>query len=91
MNNSLRRRLIRRQSNCMALLSRTSAVERLNKHQRLPGTAGEFFLGEELEGAIAFHIYRIPKIAIGSRKDRDDDAVLMTVGRLFNPFAHYKL
>jgi hypothetical protein len=50
----------------------------------------QLFFREELERAIALHIDRIPKIAVGGWKNGNDDALFMIVGRLFNPLAYRK-
>jgi hypothetical protein len=58
--------------------------------QALIGVNDQFFFREELERAIALHIDRVAKIAVRGRKDGNDDAGFMIVGRFINRFANRK-
>src|SRR5581483_6944407 len=56
----------------------------------LSGVKDQLFLVEELEGAVAFHVHRITECSVDSREDGNDHAVLVIVGRFFDPFANRK-
>jgi hypothetical protein len=56
----------------------------------LSGANDQFFLGEKLERTVTLHIHGVTKVAVRGGEDRNDDAVLMVVGRLFYPFANRK-
>jgi hypothetical protein len=56
----------------------------------LAGVNDQFFLGKELERAIALHVDGVAKIAIRCRKHGNDDAGFMVVGRFIDLLANRK-
>jgi hypothetical protein len=47
---------------------------------RLAGVNDQFFLGEELERAVTFHVNGVSKVVVNCWKHTDDCAALMFVG-----------
>src|SRR5579863_4639399 len=76
-----------------ALVRRHTATESAavsEMDQGLSRVNDQFFFGEELERTITFHIHGVAVVAVRGREDRNDDAGLMVVVRLFNAFANRK-
>jgi hypothetical protein len=51
----------------------------------------EFFLGEELERALAFHVNGVSEVVIDCRKYGDDHPAFVVVGCVIDPLANCKL
>jgi len=71
-------------------MPRKNIARHQNRYQALAGADDQFFLREKLERTVALHIHGVAKVAIRGGENRNDDAVHVVVGRLFNPFANRK-
>src|ERR1700760_3214994 len=60
------------------------------KNHSLSGVNNQFFFREKLERTVTFHVHGITEVAVRGREDRNDDAGLTVVARLFNAFANRK-
>ena len=84
---------MKNQLNERARVRRSAAGEsgcRVGNDQGLSGVNDQFFFREELERTVTFHIHGVAVVAVRGREDRNDDAGLTVVARLFNAFANRK-